>query len=119
MGDAWLRQGRADRAEEQFRLALQMAPSATAARNLALLLFNRGDYGEAVTYARRSVRARPEDAVGHLLLGAALAELRQWDESIAELQDAVRLDPGNADARSQLARVVELRAASVPGGRNR
>jgi tetratricopeptide (TPR) repeat protein len=152
MGDAWLRQGRSDRAVEQFQLVLQMVPTATTARvgladalsqqgrvddaiehyrravasgvrndqatrNLALLLFNRGDYAEAVTYARKNLEARPSDAVGHLLLGAALAELSRWDESIAALQEARRLDPGNADAESQLARVLRLRAGSMPAGK--
>jgi tetratricopeptide (TPR) repeat protein len=147
LGDAWLRQGRADRAAEEFRLALQLAPASIparvgladalsrlgqadaaidhyrrvvaagsgneqATRNLALLLFQRGDYAEAVTYARKNLETRPSDAIGQFLLGAALAELSRWDESIVALQEARRLDPANADAEAALARVLQLRAAA-------
>jgi tetratricopeptide (TPR) repeat protein len=116
LGRAFASVGREVDAVDVFRRVLTLDPqNSQATRNLALLLFNRGNYAEAATYARRAIQARPADAVSHDLLGLALAELSQWDESIAELREARRLDPTNTDFRDHLARILQLRASSMPG----
>jgi Flp pilus assembly protein TadD len=48
---------------------------------------------------------RPRDPIAHVLLGRALAAERAFDEAIAELQFALQLDPNDADARDEVARI--------------
>lgn len=116
LGRALATIGREAEGIDAFRRVLTLDPqNSQAARNLSLLLLNQGSYAEAATYARRVVQARPADAVGHDLLGMALAELSQWDESIAELREACRLDPTNTDFQGHLAHVLQLRASSMRG----
>ena len=59
--------------------------------------------------AREAVRLRPGDPVSHALLGRTLAAQRAFDEAIAELRVALQLDPSDAEARDDLARIARLK----------
>jgi Flp pilus assembly protein TadD len=52
-----------------------------------------------------AVTLRPGDSVAHELFGRALALQGRLSEAIDQLQQAVKLDPTNADARADLARL--------------
>ena len=57
----------------------------------------------AETFFRRAVRMQPGDAASHQQLGLDLLVLTHFDAAAAELAEAVRLDPHDADSLSRLA----------------
>lgn len=105
-----------------FRRAVELSPryaAAYAALAQAYLSMASGasDETDLVAQAReaaaRAVAISPDLAAGYTALGRlALAHDRDWRLAEAHLQRAVRLDPGNADARSWYA------AALSEAGRN-
>ena len=72
-------------------------------RGLALALLDAGRPAESVVEARRAVALRPEDALGHTLLGQGLVGIGQPAEAVTEFERAIELDPSDADARRGLA----------------
>ena len=59
---------------------------------------------EAVEIERRALAIDPELADAHMWLGSALLALGRVDEALAELREALRLDPENGQAYQSLAR---------------
>ena len=57
----------------------------------------------AEPFFRSAVRAAPQMARTHQLLGLDLLVLRRYEEAAAEFGEAARLDPSNADALASLA----------------
>jgi TolB-like protein/Tfp pilus assembly protein PilF len=87
--------------------------------------FTAGRFEQAVELARRSIRIRPDVAIGHNVLAAALAELDRIPEARGALRDAMQLTPDYtvATAREQLSAippdpverwVAALRKAGLP-----
>jgi tetratricopeptide (TPR) repeat protein len=56
-----------------------------------------------------AVRLRPTEATFHFNVGCVLAELGRRSEAAAEFNEALRLDPGNAEAQDQLGHLRERR----------
>jgi tetratricopeptide (TPR) repeat protein len=75
----------------------------TALGGLATLYFELGRYADAVTYARRAVRAAPKRASHHMTLGDAYFKVLRYDDARKAYQEAQRL--GAADAQRRLDRV--------------
>ena len=75
--------------------------SALAARIVEQL--QRGDAAGAEVQARKLRETLPEDAELARLHGVALLMLGRGSEARTALQDALRIDPANADAMSNLA----------------
>jgi tetratricopeptide (TPR) repeat protein len=48
------------------------------------------------------VQLKPDDASARFNLGTALARLGRWREAVAQFSEAVRIDPGYAEARVAL-----------------
>jgi tetratricopeptide (TPR) repeat protein len=89
-----------------FRRAVDVNPrNGEARRNLAAALLDTNDPAGALVHASAAVTLRPGDSVAHELFGRALALQGRLSEAINELQQALRLDPANADARADLARL--------------
>ena len=59
---------------------------------------------KAIEYERRALAINPALADAHTWLGAALLSLGRTDEALQALQEAVRLEPGQARPWSMLAR---------------
>lgn len=67
--------GRPAPAEVLARRVIQLLPNnVTAASELALLLYERGEFPEAEQYARNVVRMEPDNAQGHNLMGMIFTE---------------------------------------------
>jgi tetratricopeptide (TPR) repeat protein len=77
-------------------------PSAPAAIGKAIEALRKGDADTAVRIARRFIVDQPNAAVGHEVLGAALAIKRSYPEAERELEEALKLDPGRATAMLRL-----------------
>jgi eukaryotic-like serine/threonine-protein kinase len=97
--------------EEQRELLLRLTPSAfdddrgVWALCLAQAYALRGDPSSVNTYAEEArkafeeqLRASPNDAQRHVLLGLALAYLGRKDEAVREGERSVALDPASKDA---------------------
>ena len=68
----------------------------------------QGQIEAAAQEFRTALRLRPGYAAAELNLGKALAYLGQYQDALAHLTEALRLDPNLTDAREAIA---QLRAA--------
>ncbi|PYT04099.1 MAG: hypothetical protein DMF60_16390 [Acidobacteria bacterium] len=59
---------------------------------------------KAVEFAAKAVKLNPRLSHAHQFLGGAYSTLGRYDEAIAEMNEAVRLEPNNAGAHGSLAR---------------
>jgi serine/threonine-protein kinase len=59
-------------------------------------LLQQSKAAEAASYYRAALSLRPETGSIHYALGCMYLNLRLWDPCIAEFEQAIRLDPGNA-----------------------
>jgi non-specific serine/threonine protein kinase len=59
---------------------------------------------QAMDLERRAVALDPDLADAHMWLGSSLLGLGRIDEAVAEIREALRLDPGNGQAHQALAR---------------
>lgn len=102
---AFLLSGDADRALAEFRRELEVSPGHLAARlQLAFEYLKRNQFADGLPYAREAVASHPDDfaarhAYGRLLLGAGEVE-----ESVRQLEAAVRLAPDSPQSHFALAR---------------
>jgi serine/threonine-protein kinase len=101
LGDAYLELYKAKhdpvhaaRANDAVMRALQISPGEAAGYySLGNVQLVTGRYQEAVTSLRRSLELQPDDDETHRLLARVLAEGRDWDGAIAELETAIRIRP--------------------------
>jgi serine/threonine protein kinase/Flp pilus assembly protein TadD len=63
---------------------------------------------KAVGFAEKAVKLNPRLSHAHQFLGGAYNTLGRYDEAIAAMNEAVRLEPNNAGAHSSLARAYWL-----------
>jgi len=83
-----------DRAEREFRLAIELNERLTAAYPWhALHLGCHGRFDEAIATAKRAVEIDPLAAVAYSTLAAVYMNARRFEESIAAAVRAVELDP--------------------------
>ncbi|PSH64354.1 hypothetical protein CU102_21950 [Phyllobacterium brassicacearum] len=97
-------QQRADEAEKAFRQAIVLDPALSGARiNLAELYRATGQNEKSEQAYAEAIAASPDQA--DLRYGHALSLVRQkaLPEAIRELDEAVRLDPGNSRYKTTLA----------------
>ncbi|MEJ2761965.1 MAG: tetratricopeptide repeat protein [Gammaproteobacteria bacterium] len=86
------RHGRPGPAEALARRVVQLLPNnAAAAGELALLLFERGEYVEAEMHARNMVRLEPDNAQGHNLMGMIFTETRRLLQGEFHYRKALQL----------------------------
>jgi serine/threonine protein kinase/tetratricopeptide (TPR) repeat protein len=63
---------------------------------------------KAVEFAEKAVKLNPRLSHAHQFLGGAYSTLGRYDEAIASMTEAVRLEPNNAGAHGSLARAYWL-----------
>jgi len=93
--------------------------SAPVVRTLAWRYFENDRLSDAVTYARRAIELRGDEARSHLVLGVALARQQRNAEASQALLEATRLDPGSADAWMNLSRLQLERGDLAGSARSR
>jgi tetratricopeptide (TPR) repeat protein len=96
--------GRAPEAVQQYQAAVRLLPdSALAQYRLGSALVAAGRFAEAEQPLQRSLALQPEaNAQARGDLGYCLLEEGRLPAAIGQLQEAVRLEPGNTDARNNL-----------------
>lgn len=90
-------------AAEEYRKLVQAQPGATGpmkALGLSLVLSKQAD--EGVSILRTAAAMQPADAELRYAYGYGLGSLGHWDESIAELDAALSLQPNHIPARQGL-----------------
>lgn len=113
-------------AQAYFEAALQKNPQdAEAAANMAKLYLSQGQAKTAVDWAQKAVALAPKDAAYQSLLGSAysayiddvsiFSKLGVAHKMLAAFQQAVALDPNDADARSDLSEYYS-QAPGMAGG---
>ena len=106
LGLLQVRAGETDAAVATLRHATAVEPrQLIARRQVADIYLRRGQYKELEAEARALLRYTPDDASVHNVLGIALASQQRYDLAKQAFADAVRLDPGNVQARQNLERL--------------
>jgi tetratricopeptide (TPR) repeat protein len=95
------------------RRAVDLAPADPEAfHNLSLALGDSGQTAEAVACVRRLLEIAPQHGRGWNNLGHWLTKQGRWAEARDAFARASSLEPGNAEARANLARAEEVLAKS-------
>jgi tetratricopeptide (TPR) repeat protein len=102
LGGLWFQQGRADRAEQSFRKAVQIDPNAAEGWQGLGFLQARDRPREAVESLRQVIRLRPDHAPAHFNLGRQLRDLGDRPGAAEEFRAALRCSPDYAEARAAL-----------------
>ena len=96
--------GRPADATRHFRRALQIDPdNFHATDHFARMLFEQGDYEQALGLYRNVIRQRPASAVAHANLGATLFHLQRDEEARQSFVRALSIDPNISAAQAGLA----------------
>jgi tetratricopeptide (TPR) repeat protein len=101
-------------AERDYHAALKISPNIAETQiNLGAMFYANDMFTEAVSVLNQGVKAEElsSRAVAHYNRALALEKLGELDEAYADLQTAVRLNPGLAAASQQLARYRVERAS--------
>jgi Tfp pilus assembly protein PilF len=107
MGLVAIERGDEAAGERSFRAAIAAQPDlAEALSNLATLLARQKEYREAAFYFAQSLQSNPSSAGARHSYGLVLALLHQDVRAIQELRRALDLEPGNEQARLDLADVL-------------
>jgi serine/threonine-protein kinase len=91
LGSALQVLGRDREALENYEVATQIRPSATAFSNIGTLHYRAGDYGKALAAYRESAKLRPNNAITQRNLGDTFARLGRTSEAGAAYREAARL----------------------------
>ena len=118
--------GDLDGAIADWRALRRLAPDDLNSRApLAQLLTRRGetqlrrnDPAGAEPFAREAVQLAPDNGAALNLLGAVLASSGRFEEAVAQFREAVRVAPGDQQARANLERALQITSTSLPRPRN-
>ena len=107
LSQALYNSGQIESAHRELQHLLNIDPSNLVARyTLATYLLHENNSSGAIEHLTRLVSQQPDFAPTHNLLGVAYAQSSQTKAAIAEFRQALALDPGLPDARSNLDRAL-------------
>ncbi len=96
LGSAYLRTGRFDEAEKEYRLAIQQNPGSTGPLNgLGTTLETEKKYDEALALYQQAQELDSNDAVAYRDAGRVLVLKKDFSSAISDLQRAEQLDPAS------------------------
>ena len=111
LADSLKKEQRWEEMEQELRALLATWPDdADAMGQLAPWLVSRERHTEAITLYRKILAQRPNDLFALSGLGIALASTGNLDEAISTFRRVIELDPGNARARQNLQRALDIQA---------
>ena len=98
-------------AEKSFRRAIEIDPDYIEARaSFGGMLLDIGNIDEAIRQLNLVVQRQPQHATAQYLLAQAFRMKEQYGLSIEHARNAIRLQPGNAEAHFWLAESLRLSA---------
>jgi tetratricopeptide (TPR) repeat protein len=74
---------------------------------LCIAEFKAHRYGESVSQAEAALKLRSDLAVAELFLGSSYVELHEYDKAVGPLENVIRAEPNDRNARIMLARALE------------
>jgi tetratricopeptide (TPR) repeat protein len=108
--------GNLQRAETELQAVLRTNASEYRALNLlGIIRAQERRETEAEQLFKQAIEQKPDFASAHVDLGLLYVQMNRADDAVAQLQEALRLDPSRADAREALLGVwrTQARAAST------
>jgi Flp pilus assembly protein TadD len=101
--------GQQDKAMEELRQVVSLAPNLSAPHNnLGILYKRKGLLDQAIEEYKQAVRLKPDYAEAHNNLGIAYREKGMFKEAERAYREAVRLEPGLVEAHYNLGVLYEL-----------
>ncbi len=98
-GLTWQQSRKYADAETLYRTTIAENPDCWLTHNnLAFVLFDRGQYDEAIAQFQEALEIKPDYAEARYNLGVALARRGQYDEAIPHFKKALEIKPDYADA---------------------
>jgi tetratricopeptide (TPR) repeat protein len=79
--------------------------------NEAIRFYEKGEFGRAVDLLQQLRKSHPTDPELRLWLGKSFIKIRQWDNAVQEMEQAVHLQPSNALYHLWLGRACGARAS--------
>jgi len=114
LAEAYIKKGDAQRAYGEYIRAADLMPNDPKLQVQAgTLLLMRGRFEDAKTRARMALAKDPKNVQAALLMGNAMAGLKDFEGAIKELEEAAQLDPGAAGAYTSLG-MIHLQQGSRP-----
>lgn len=116
-GNKALTEKRFDDAIKSYTSAIELSPSEhTYYSNRSAAYLSKGDAQEALADAQKCVELAPTFSKGHGRAGAALHQMRRYDEACEAYETGLLACPGDAALSAGLAEVTKLRDADFSGG---
>ena len=103
LADAYMQTGDAQNAGREYLRAADLLADREDVQAKAvgfLLLF--GQFADAKARAETMVKHNPQSAEAQILLGSALAGLKDLDGAVKEVEEAIKIDPTNGRAYANL-----------------
>jgi tetratricopeptide (TPR) repeat protein len=104
-GRAWLGQGNFQKAEEEFKLAIEASPDAKYYDSLGVTYLYEKKYSDAIAAHRKAVELNPKSVPSMNNLAAALFESGKKEEAMQILNQAIKIDPSLSYTYEHLARL--------------
>lgn len=96
-----------------YNVALEQFPgSDIILNNMGFAQYDVGRFDLALDYLRQAIASNPENARAHLNLGMVYFGMQFYEQAIAPLQEAERLEPGLADTTQELIAAARERLAN-------
>jgi tetratricopeptide (TPR) repeat protein len=112
LGQALLLDGKPEEALREFRLSVSLNPDSDVAHHyLGTVLFEQQQLQAAEKEFREALRLKPS-ADNHFSLAACLMSLDRYEEALAELDLAARLDPERTLYRARREELLKLMKAT-------
>jgi tetratricopeptide (TPR) repeat protein len=114
LGQALLLDNKQEQAVHELQVAVSLNPDSDATHHLlGTALYEQQDLHEAEKEFREALRLNPS-ADNHYSLAACLMSLDRYDEALAELETASRLDPAQKLYRARREELIKLMKTANP-----
>lgn len=113
LGRTYIGQHKTDDAIDSYRRAIALdSTDAWSMNNLGLILIQKGRSFEATPLLAKAVELQKNVPTFHNNLGMALEQTARFKAAASEYKEALAADPGNAKAKSNLARIEAVKVGS-------
>jgi tetratricopeptide (TPR) repeat protein len=99
IGNLYDKQGDKDKAKDSFRKALAAnSDYTTAAVRLGLMLFDEGNFSDAIQYLEQAFNAAPDNDLINRRLASAYQKSGRMNDAVAKYEGLITADPSNIGA---------------------
>jgi len=105
LADAYLKQGDGAKAAQEYVRAADVLPDASVQLKAGNLLLMAGRFDDAKGRAQKVLDADPKNVDAQVLLANSLAGLKDLDGAVAELGEAIQLNPDRSETYANLGQI--------------